>query len=107
MFGLVISLPFSIDQQETTIFAAIGFTPAGPAVGSLAAGLMSYIGGTTGIATGSAYAVAQSASMGGTATGVIATMGSMSVWAGMAMVAVPVGVAAAAYYAGPAILAAL
>jgi len=65
-------------------------------VGSLAAGLMLYVGGTIGMATGSAYAVAQSASVGGTATGVIATVSSMSVGAGMAIVAVPVGVAAAA-----------
>lgn len=45
----------------------------------MAASLMAWLGGHTGVATGSAYAAAQSASMGGTATGVVATVGGMSV----------------------------
>jgi hypothetical protein len=39
---------------------------------------MSWIGGATGIASGSAYAMAQSASMGGT-IGVIGTIGNLPI----------------------------
>jgi hypothetical protein len=60
---------------------------------------MSWVGGQTGITAGSTYAIAQSASMGGAATGVVATIGGMSV-GGLAMsVVVPVVVGGAAVYA--------
>jgi hypothetical protein len=77
----------------------VGFTPAGPAAGSMAASLMTYLGGQSGIAAGSAYAVAQSASIGGAATGIVATVGTMSVGTVLAASAVPVVVGGAAYYA--------
>jgi hypothetical protein len=59
---------------------------------------MSYVGGTTGVAAGSAYAIAQSASMGGVATGLIATLGQTTV--GTAIAAASVPVAGTAIYAG-------
>jgi len=46
------------DQQGTTLLAALGLTPTGPAAGSTAAWLMTYFGGQTGIQAGTAYAVA-------------------------------------------------
>jgi hypothetical protein len=62
-------------------------------VGTAAAGLMTWMGGQTGIAAGSAYAVAQSASMGGAATGLVATVGGMTVGGVLvAAAAVPVAV---------------
>jgi hypothetical protein len=40
---------------------------------------MTYLGGQAGIQAGSTYAVAQSASMGGAAGGLVAAVGSMTV----------------------------
>jgi hypothetical protein len=60
---------------------------------------MTWLGGQAGIQAGSAYAAAQSAAMGGSATGVIATVGGLSVGT---LVAVPVSavvVGAAMLYA--------
>ena len=51
---------------------------------------MTWVGGQTGVAAGSIYATAQSASMGGAATGVIAAVGGMSVGGLLATAAVPV-----------------
>jgi hypothetical protein len=51
---------------------------------------MTWLGGHTGIAAGSAYAAAQSASMGGTASGLVATVGGMTVGGALVTVAVPV-----------------
>lgn len=45
----------------------------------MAASLMTYLGGQAGIQAGSAYAVAQSAAMGGSATGMVATVGALTV----------------------------
>jgi hypothetical protein len=72
---------------------ALGFLPTGPAAGTMAASLMTWVGGAGGIQAGSAYAVAQSAAMGGAATGVVATVGGMTLGSLAAVVAVPVGVA--------------
>jgi len=84
---------------ETTIFALLGFTQAGPAVGTAAAGLMTWMGGQTGIAAGSAYAAAQSASMGGAATGLVAAVGGMTVGGVLVAAAMPVAAAGGvAYY---------
>jgi hypothetical protein len=66
---------------------ALGFLPTGPAAGTMAASLMTWMGGASGIQAGSAYAVAQSAAMGGSATGVIATVGGMTL-GGLAVPAV-------------------
>jgi hypothetical protein len=82
-----------------TIFAALGFLPTGPAAGSAAASIMTWLGGQSGIAAGSAYAIAQSASMGGTATGIIATVGGMTVGGLVVSVAVPVVVIGGSVYA--------
>jgi hypothetical protein len=54
--------------RSETKRALLGFTPAGPAIETAAASLMIWLGGHTGIA----YAAAQSVSIGGTATGVVA-----------------------------------
>ena len=75
--------------QETTLFVAAGFLPTGPGAGTLAASLMTWLGGATGITAGSTYAAAQSAAMGGTAAGVVATVGGMTVGGVLATVAVP------------------
>jgi len=82
---------------ETTLFAALGFLPTGPAAGTAAASLMTWLGGAAGIQAGSAYAVVQSAAMGGTATGVIATVGGLSVGTVVGVPAVVVGGAAVIY----------
>lgn len=96
MLGLVKSALHFANSQETTLFVALGFLPTGPAAGTAAASLMTWLGGPVGIQAGSAYAVAQSAAMGGTATGVIATVGGMSV-AGLATcVVVPAALAGGA-----------
>jgi len=50
---------------------------------------MFYLGGQSGIAVGSTYAIAQSASMGGTTSGMIAAAGSMTVGAATAYAAIP------------------
>jgi|SRR5579859_2903831 len=93
MFGIgVIHLTFHADIQET-VFGVLGFTPAGPAIGTAASAMMQYLGGAAGIKAGSLYAVAQSASMGGTATGVIATVGAMPAVVVAAVAAVPIAVA--------------
>ncbi|DBB02861.1 hypothetical protein WJX77_006488 [Trebouxia sp. C0004] len=47
--------------------SCVGFTAAGPAAGSIAAGWMSLYGGA--VSAGSWYALAQSVAMGGTAVG--------------------------------------
>jgi hypothetical protein len=57
---------------------------------------MAWLGGHTGIAAGSTYAAAQSASMGGAATGVVATVGGMSVGGFLAAATI---VAGAVYFA--------
>lgn len=56
------------------------------------------MGGQSGIAAGSAYAVAQSASMGGAATGAIATVGGMTVGGLVVSVAAPVVVIGGTVY---------
>jgi hypothetical protein len=53
---------------------------------------MAYLGGQAGIQAGSAYAVAQSAAMGGSATGLIATVGSMTVGGVLTTVVVPAAI---------------
>lgn len=90
MFGLVTPLIALVNLQETTLFVAAGFLPTGPGAGTLAASLMTWLGGATGITAGSAYAVAQSAAMGGTATGIVATVGGMTVGGVLAAAALPV-----------------
>ena len=82
---------------ETIVFLALGFTPSDPAAGSVAASLMSLIVGSSGASAGSGYAIAQSASMGGTATGSIATVG-MAVGGLMVSVVVPALVAGRSIY---------
>lgn len=59
---------------------------------------MTWLAGSTGITAGSTYAVAQSAAMGGTTTGVVATVGGMTVGSVLATVAVPVIVIAGVAY---------
>lgn len=59
---------------------------------------MTWLGGHTGIAAGSAYAAAQSASMGGAATGVVAAVGGMTVGGVLAVPAVVGAVGGAAYF---------
>jgi hypothetical protein len=59
---------------------------------------MTWVGGHTGIQAGSAYAAAQSASMGGAATGIVGTVGTMTV-GGVLLGAAGVIVPAAAVYA--------
>ena len=49
----------------TCALLAVGFTPAGPAAGSLAAAWQATMGGA--VASGSAFAILQSAAMGGSA----------------------------------------
>jgi hypothetical protein len=66
-------------------------------VGTAAASLMTWLGGPAGIQAGSAYAVAQSAAMGGSATGVIATVGGLSVGTVVAVPAAAAVVGAAVY----------
>jgi len=58
---------------------------------------MTYLGGQVGIQAGSLYAVAQSAAMGGAATGLVATIGTMTIGGVVAAVAVPVSLAAGVY----------
>ena len=60
---------------------------------------MAWLGGHTGIAAGSAYAAAQSASMGGAATRVVASVGGMTVGSVLAVPAVVGAAGWAAYYA--------
>ena len=100
MLGLVTSsLPSETNSQETTVFVALGLTPTGPAAGTAAASVMSWMGGATGVEAGSAYAVAQSAAMGGASTGLVATVGGMTVGGLVATAALPIalGVAGAMY----------
>ena len=59
---------------------------------------MTWLGGQSGISAGSAYAIAQSASMGGTATGAIATVEGMTVGGLLVSVAVPVVVIGGSVY---------
>ena len=70
----------------------------------MAASLMTYLGGQAGIQAGSAYAVAQSAAMGGSASGIVATVGAVTVGGVLVAVAVPVALGAGAYYALPFIM---
>lgn len=70
----------------------------------MAASLMTYLGGQAGIQAGSAYAVAQSAAMGGSATGMVATVGSVTVGGVLIGLAVPVALGVGAYYALPLII---
>jgi hypothetical protein len=51
---------------------------------------MSWLGGATGIQTGSVYAIAQSAAMGSTSTGLVATVGEMTVGGLAVTVAAPI-----------------
>jgi hypothetical protein len=100
MFGIGVasSLLSKANSQETTVLASLGFLSTGPAVGTAAASLMTWMGGAAGIQAGSAYAVAQSVAMGGGATGVIATVGGMTVGGLTAVAAIPVAVAGGTYY---------
>lgn len=98
MFGLVSPHTLCAEPQETTIFVSLGFLPTGPAAGSVAASLMTWLGGQSGISAGSAYAIAQSASMGGTATGAIATVGGMTVVGLVVSVGVPAVVIGGSVY---------
>ena len=59
---------------------------------------MTHLGGQAGIQAGSAYAVAQSAALGGAAKGVVATMG-MTVGGALTAVVVPAALGVGAYYA--------
>ena len=65
---------------------------------------MTYCGGQAGIQAGSAFAVAQSAAMGGSATGLVATVGTLTVGGVLTTVAVPAVLVAGAYYALPLVL---
>jgi hypothetical protein len=60
---------------------------------------MTWLAGHTGIAAGSAYAAAQSASMGGAATGAVAAVGGMTVGGVLAVPAIAGAVGGAAYFA--------
>jgi hypothetical protein len=51
---------------------------------------MTWLAGQTGIQAGSLYAIVQSASMGGAATGLVATIGSTPVGGALAALGVPV-----------------
>jgi hypothetical protein len=70
----------------------------------MAATLMTYFGGQVGIQAGSAYTVAQSAAMGGSATGLVATIGSMTVGGALAVVVVPTVLVAGAMYGIPMVI---
>lgn len=82
-FALIVSgiILVTFASLSSTILAAVGFGPAGPVAQSIAAGIQSSIGS---VPAGSAFAILQSASMGGQAQAIFHLVrifgAAMSIW---------------------------
>lgn len=82
-FALIVSgiTLVTFASLSPTILAAVGFGPTGPVAQSIAAGIQSSIGS---VSAGSAFAILQSAAMGGQAKAIFPLIGifgaAMTIW---------------------------